>query len=141
MWTEIQWMCTVLMKIFKFFSFVTMRCSINWSNCCFENLITFIAAWLSMKTMIENCCVSIIFSVNWSFMSFSKYTVFSVKNSTYVCFFSSLLMFFFLLKWKSSSRKSLFYFLCHYHSWISLNNCFSWFDHKFRRFFRRLRLW
>ena len=56
-------------------------------------------------------------------------------------FFSSLLMFLFLLKWISSSRKSLFYFLCHCHSWISLNNCLLWFDHESRRFFRRLKLW
>ena len=109
MWTEIQWMCTVLLRIFRCFNFVIMRCSMNWSNCCFENLMTFIAAWLSMKIRIENCYVSIIFSVNSSLMNFSKYTVFFVKSSTYVCLF-------FLLKWKSSSRKFLFYFLCHCHS-------------------------
>ena len=56
-------------------------------------------------------------------------------------FFSSLLMFLSLLKWKSSSRRSLFYFLCHCRSWISLNSCLSWFDHEFRRLFRRLKLW
>ena len=87
MWAEIQWMCTVLLKIFRCFSFVIMRCSMNWSNYCLENLMTFIAVWLSMKIMIENCCVSAIFSANSSSMSFSKYTVSSVKNSTYVCFF------------------------------------------------------
>ena len=134
-------MFTVLLKVFKCFSFVTMRCNINWSNCYLENLMIFIAAWLSMKIIIENCCVSIIFSVNSSFINFSKYTVSFVKSSTYVCFFSSLLMFFFLLRWKSSSRKFLFYFLCHCHSWISLNNCLLWFDDEFRRLFRRLKLW
>ena len=141
MWAEIQWMCTILLKVFKCFSFVIMRCSMNWSNCCFENLMTFIAAWLSMKIIIENCCVSIIFSANSSSMNFSKYTVSFVKSSTYLCLFFIIIDVFFLLKWKSSSRKLLFYFLCHCHSWISLNNCFSWFDHEFRRLLRRLKLW
>ena len=82
MWTEIQWMCTVLLRIFRCFSFVIMRCSMNWSNCYLENLMTFIAVWLSMKIMIENCCVSVIFSVNSSFINFSKYIVSFVKSST-----------------------------------------------------------
>ena len=100
MWAEIQWMCTVLLKVFKCFSFVTMRCSMNWSNCCLENLMIFIAAWLSMKIMIENCCVSAIFSANLSFMNFSKYTVFSVKNSIYVCLFFIIIDIFLFIEMK-----------------------------------------
>ena len=37
--------------------------------------------------MIENCCVLAIFNVNFRFINFSEYTVFSVINFKYVCVF------------------------------------------------------
>ena len=54
-----------------------------------------------MKMMIENdCCVSAISSVNSNFMNFSEYTVFSVKNSTYVCLFFIIIDVFLFIEMK-----------------------------------------
>ena len=110
MWAEIQWMCAILLRIFKCFNFVIMRCNMNWSNCCLENLMIFIAVWLSIKIMIENCCVSAIFSANLNFMNFSKYTVSFVKSSTYVCFFFHY-YWCFSFYWNENRHREDFYFI------------------------------